>query len=139
MKIRELANNLDIFVRNYDAIVDEFHKEHGADFIDLNTDAMDKGEDSEGKATPEYRNPQYAGFKGAIGGNRKNWDFKLSGDLREAMYIKNGLISSTDSKTSKLLSAVPDMFGVQKKMLTPYLKQQYIPDFVMLLKKELFK
>lgn len=139
MKLRDFANNLNRFVLNYDKVVNDFHDEQGADFIDLNTQAMDKGEDSEGDPTPEYRNPEYGGLKGAMGGNSKNWDFKFSGDLRSAMYIKDGLISSTDSKTSKLKQAVPNMFGVQKKLLKPHLKEQYIPNFVMLIKTNLFK
>ena len=135
MDIQKLNANLQSLTSTFDTVTDKFHTDHAADYIDLNQEAMDMGEDAVGAKLPTYSNKSYEEWKRARGGKSGAfWDLKLDGGFRAGMKMNNRFeIFSTDSKADKLVDLTNsndnDIFGVQPKRLDQYAKDQLIPEF----------
>lgn len=140
MDLQQFGTNLNNFVVGYEATTDKLHSDNTAAYIDLNEDAMDKGEDALGNDLPEYHNPAYAQMKRSRGSKSNGkWDLKHTGDFRSAMKMNNqGFIFSTNWKQSKLVSLLgEDIFGVQPVLLDRHIKEQMIPEFEDIIKTKL--
>ena len=145
MDIQKLNANLQSLTSTFDTVTDKFHTDHAADYIDLNQEAMDMGEDAVGAKLPTYSNKSYEEWKRARGGKSGAfWDLKLDGGFRAGMKMNNRFeIFSTDSKADKLVDLTNsndnDIFGVQPKRLDQYAKDQLIPEFNDLMLKKLMR
>lgn len=140
MDLQEFSGNIERLTTSLDQITTDLYLSYKPDFIDLNEDALDVGEDVNGDKLPEYRSPEYESLKMAIGSRSGgHWDLKLEGNFRRAMDMTNeGIIYSKDSKMSKFTSILGDTFmGVQAKRLDPFIKEQILPDFDSILRKSL--
>ena len=141
MDIQSLSTNLQNFVSNYNDITDKFYYNQAANFIDVNEQQLDDGEDALGNEMPEYRNPKYAQFKRSMGNNTGRWDLKVTGGLRRLMKMdKDGWIFSTDSKNAKF-EGLPglEVWGVQPERLDTLIKEQITPDFIALIEDKILK
>lgn len=145
MDIQHLSNNLKTLTAAFEPITDKFHTDHAADYIDLNQEAMDMGEDAVGAKLPTYSNKAYEKWKTARGGKSGgHWNLDLYGGFRAGMKMNNRFeIFSTDSKADKLVDLTNsndnDIFGVQPKRLDQYAKDQLIPEFNDLMLKKLMQ
>ena len=140
MDIQEFSNKIEALVSDFDSLTDAFYLSYKPDFIDLNEQALDIGEDALGDKLPEYRNPEYAALKQSLGSKSgKHWDLKLEGDFRRGLKMDDaGNIFSTDSKSStfeRLLGR--DIYGAQTKLLDTFIVEQITPDFDAILRKQL--
>lgn len=137
MDLFELQYNINDLVSNWDKYIDDFFKSIEPDLIDANTAQLDDGMNSLGFQLPPYANPEYARMKG-----RAIPDLKLTGDFREAFFVKSIgdvlKIDSTDDKRVKLIKKYGlDIFGLTEDNLNKLIEEQILPDFLMFLNRKL--
>ena len=137
MDLFEFQDNLNDLIANWDRYIEDFLKSIEPDLIDANTAQLDDGMNSIGFQLPPYASPEYARMKG-----RAIPDLKLTGDFREAFFVKSIgdvlKIDSTDDKRDKLIKKYGlDIFGLTDESLNRLIEEQIFPDFLMFLNRKL--
>jgi hypothetical protein len=96
-------------------------RKHEAEIVDLNTNQLMNGKDSQGSFLKEYRSAPYAAFKRTL--NPKGvTDLKLSGDFHDGFFMNANkfpiIFDSKDTKTGMLTDKYgEDIFGLDKNSL----------------------
>lgn len=92
------------------------------------------GKDSEGKAIGKYKNKKYAAEKYAMNplAGFGNMDFRLTGDFFKEFFTRLGsnsvMISSSNSKTERLLKINGKVFGLHAENASEYSIQHIKPE-----------
>ena len=120
-------------------MVDDTFTELKPEIVEANKTALLKGEKSDGTYLKRLSNPFYADYKEAKGSfaaslNPPRADFKDTGSFQSKMQANTQgatiKVTSTDSKTPKLLARDgKDIFGVQKEYY-PQLRELFSTIFI---------
>lgn len=104
---------------------------------------MLQGKDSTGGQIGRYKNQDYAEMKFGLNplAGKGNMDFRLTGDFYKRISTTLGSnavsISSSDSKTERLLNINPDVFGLNKESISEYSVHHLGPVATRLIKKQI--
>lgn len=146
----ELKNKVNSINNNLEGIIIGAMVAEESAIIDLNVSQLEEGINAEGSIVGEYASDEYAQLKQSMGSKAPMGivDTKLEGYFHSGFYTEpylgsnpdaSGLfIDSRDSKSEKLESAYPGMFGITSQN-APILHELLLPHIQKQIKNELTK
>lgn len=141
----KMAKNLKKINKGIDAVVISYAKEYESEIIDLNTEQLYQGIDSNGEdISPPYR-PMTISIKQGLGQPTNRVTLKDEGDFYDGFFVNYGndwfALGSDDEKAQKLEKKYgADIYGLtdkSKEDLVSYFKEDMIKDIQAMISKGL--